>query len=1044
MLEDVYPLTPLQEGLYYHWLRSPDSETYLDQISFTIKGKLDIGVMEQSYRLLAARHAVLRTFFTHDYGDKPLQVVRKDTMPGFEYRDAAAMAGLSMANIRKEDRLKGFNLNKGSQMRLTIWETSAGVYEFIWTYHHILMDGWCLSILMNDFLKIYYSCLQGKEPSLKKIRPYSNYIKWLSAMDKDSSLGYWKNYLSGYSHTTGLPRLLTPEANASPRISKQVLYLEGALRQQIKDCCAECQVTENTFLQAAWAILLAKYNQTNEVVFGAVVSGRPPELEGVEEMIGLFINNIPVRIQLQDRIAVADLLKEIQKQYLQGARHHYIQLADIQAASEAGNGLFDHILVFENYPVQHMSAKQGTSKEAATRPDLQMVAATSFQQNNYDLTLTIVPGDTIRIDFSFNEHRFEPAQIERLRSHIVTIMEQMVRNPWAAAIDTPYLQPDELAWLMEAATGHSSHSLPYDTIVHAFESQAALHPANQALACDQQVLTYAELEELSGLLAGHLRQQYHITKGQLVALKLDRTEWLIVALWGILRCGAAYLPIDPAWPDHRVAQIMEDSQCKCLVDASFMEAFHKDRVGKQQEPWSVTVTPEDLAYVIYTSGSTGTPKGVMVSHAALMDYCNGLLNATSIGACTSFGWVSTIAADLGNTVLFPAFLTGGKLQVYTETELSKPAEMSNKPVDCLKITPSHWKALQGKEFSFLPGACLVFGGEPLTPDVISLLVQQQATCTVYNHYGPAETTVGKLLTPVSLEGPTVKIALGAPFGNNQVYIMDEQLKLAGIGITGEICISGAGLSGGYLHQPVLTAERFVPHPLKPGERLYRTGDLGRWLEDKTIEFIGRKDDQVKIRGFRVEPGEIEQQLLKLEHITGAVVLAYTSDQGDKRLAAYITASETIHPAALQATLAQALPSYMVPAHLVQLPAFPLTANGKIDKRALPLPLELAAAQSEIVGPRNAVEEQLLHIWSDVLGVDPGRIGVKASFFELGGHSLTAIRTVLRIREQMAVDIDLTQFFNHPVIETIATEIENIRWLRETAASTDTSGTTIII
>ncbi len=221
----------------------------------------------------------------------------------------------------------------------------------------------------------------------------------------------------------------------------------------------------------------------------------------------------------------------------------------------------------------------------------------------------------------------------------------------------------------------SSHSLPYDTIVHAFESQAALHPANQALACDQQVLTYAELEELSSLLAGHLRQQYHITKGQLVALKLDRTEWLIVALWAILRCGAAYLPIDPAWPDHRVAQIMEDSQCKCLVDASLMEAFHKDRVGKQQEPWSVTVTPEDLAYVIYTSGSTGTPKGVMVSHAALMDYCSGLLNATSIGACTSFGWVSTIAADLGNTVLFPAFLTGGKLQVYTETELSKPAEM---------------------------------------------------------------------------------------------------------------------------------------------------------------------------------------------------------------------------------------------------------------------------------------------------------------------------------------------------------------------------------
>jgi acyl-coenzyme A synthetase/AMP-(fatty) acid ligase/acyl carrier protein len=446
---------------------------------------------------------------------------------------------------------------------------------------------------------------------------------------------------------------------------------------------------------------------------------------------------------------------------------------------------------------------------------------------------------------------------------------------------------------------------------------------------------------------------------------------------------------------------------------------------------------DSLAYVIYTSGSTGQPKGVMITNRALVDYVYGILNKTNIRDCKTFGLVSTIAADLGNTVIYPALLTGGALHIFSATDVMNPEAMQQVEIDCLKIVPSHWKALQGSNKLFAPRKSLIFGGEQLTKDVLNIIREYHGTCNVYNHYGPSETTIGKLSRQIDMSVPDPLISLGTPIGNNYVYILNDHLQQVPTGVVGEICIGGDGVAKGYLNKPELTAQKFVADPFKEGSVIYKTGDLGRMLPDNTIAFIGRKDDQVKIRGFRIELGEIENVLMQYEGINAAVVLAR-----EENLTGYLVASEATDIATLKTWLGNKLPAYMIPTHFMQLDKLPLTANGKIDKKSLPALEELNT--STYIAPRNEMEEKLVEIWSEVLEVEKEKIGVKDSFFELGGHSLKAIRIVLKIHEQFGIEIDLTNFFYEPNIEALATEMENILWVNEAGDQMPVSDNKIVL
>jgi len=451
-IEDVYTLSPLQEGLYYQWLMSPQGSAYFEQMSYHVEGELNIGVMEKSYRWLVQRHAILRTSFSREWGDRPLQVVRREVESGFHYRDVSGEGGFSIEGFRAADRAKGFDLHRGSQMRLHVLRTGEGVYEFVWSHHHILMDGWCVSILIREFFQIYYSLLQGVTPQLEKVYPYAGYIEWLQGQDAAASLSYWRRYLSGYEGMSVVPkkddRLLRAFAPAS-----MTLRVNGELREAIRVLCGQLGVTESTFIQVAWGILLGRYNGTTDVVFGAVVSGRPAELKGVEEMIGMFINTIPVRIRMPATMPAAQLLKDVHRDYIDGTAHHHIQLAAVQAQSALKQGLFDHTLTFENFPVQSSMEHEINGRKHIKASLLTEV----YDRNDYDFSIVIIPGEQLSFKFVYNEAAHEPSFIMQVWERLLRIMEKLTEDPSLPVGRLDHLSAEEKRASEDAYSGHMTN-----------------------------------------------------------------------------------------------------------------------------------------------------------------------------------------------------------------------------------------------------------------------------------------------------------------------------------------------------------------------------------------------------------------------------------------------------------------------------------------------------------------------------------------------------------------------------------------------------------
>ncbi|NIG56805.1 non-ribosomal peptide synthetase [Chitinophaga sp. Cy-1792] len=1025
-LEDVYPLSPLQEGLYYHWLTARGSVAYVEQMNCVIKGPLNIPALEESYARLSARHTVLRTHFTQQPGKGVLQVVKKTIPSAFAYVDEA---GINSDEYRLADRVRGFDLHAGSQMRLSVLKLGPDMYDFVWSHHHTLMDGWCIGILIREYFEIYYSLLKEQEPKLAVTYPYADYISWLNRYDRKESLQYWKDYLAGYDTISSVPGTAANE-NKGYLSSKSNFVIDGPLRQSVKDLCGKLRITENTFFSTVWGILLGRYNDTNDVVFGSIVSGRPTEVKGVEEMIGLFINTIPVRVRMQDGVTVESLLKTTGQEAIEGVPHHYTQLAEVQSASELERGLFDHILQFQNFPVQQMV--EADMERTDRSSDLSLISSNVMGHNAYHFTCIIVPGDSIVFMFKYNGNIYEETQIARLQEHITNLVARIVENPAATVSELDYLGAAEQQELLETFS-HATNDYPSEkTIVDLFQQQVSKTPDAPALAFNDTVLSYRELDNKSDQLASYLLTQYNIVPDEVVGIMLDRSENMIIAILGILKAGGAYVAIEPDQPKARKAFIMQDTAIKALItqtDYVFELDYYNGgiyAIDIQLEDNIVPVKPvvdlhpANLAYVLYTSGSTGQPKGVMISHRSLVDYSYGVRAKTNIGSCKTFGLVSTISADLGNTVIYTSILMGGCLRIFSAVDIMSALRLSSANVDCMKIVPSHWKALQEPDRLFVPAKCLIFGGEQLTPDVLTHIRGHNGKCEVYNHYGPSEATIGKLLRRIDVAAP--RISLGMPFCNGHVYVLDNQQRPCPIGVAGEICISGDGLAAGYLNQPELTASRFVSNPYIAGELIYKTGDLGRWLPDGSIAFLGRKDDQVKIRGYRIELDEITEALQEHPSVDTAVVLARDSQSGERELAAYYVSSLPLGAEELRTFLSKSLPSYMLPRYFVQLDAIPITSNGKINRKLLPDPETGSGRTGETyVAPETQTESQLIKIWEEVLGLT--EIGVTTSFFNLGGNSLKIIKMSQLVNQVFGVTFSIDRFFEYLTVRDIAQAIE---------------------
>jgi amino acid adenylation domain-containing protein/non-ribosomal peptide synthase protein (TIGR01720 family) len=1024
-VEDAYELSPLQGGLYYHWLMEPASGAYYIQTSCRVQGNVDVALLQSSYEKLVARHATLRTCFVQVPGKSPLQVVKKNVTAAFAYQDVSGEAQFDLPAFKAADCAKGFDLSSGSQMRFTVLFLGNDTYEFIWSHHHIIMDGWCGSILISEFFQVYYSALQGKEAVLDKVPPYAGYINWLNHLDKDNSIQYWKEYLAGFEEVSSLK---AGAKSGKPFLIKNISLPEH-LRQAMAAFCAETGVTENTFIQVIWSILLARYNNTGDVVFGAVVSGRPTELDGVEKMVGLFSNTIPVRIQPAGQSFI-NLLKQVQQDAIAASRHHYVQLAEVQSLSKPGRNLFDNVIIFENYPVQEMVA-EGVGHAGL----LNFVSSdVLYAQINYDFTLTVVPGSTYQFRFDCNGNYFSEEQLDRMGNHLLRIMQEVLANPTCQTEAINYLSEDEQQQLLVDFNATNTLAFDHNTLTALFEQQVQRSPEAQALYYAGNSMTYVQLDAAANRLAHYLLAEYKLEKEDKVGIMLERSDYLIIAILAVLKSGAAYVPIDAQYPEARKEFILADTQAKVLLTQTehlfnleyFTGAVFAMDVqlaiipGESHRP-NVAIDPGSLAYVIYTSGSTGQPKGVMIGHRAIANTVQSQQLLFDVQAGFHHLQFASASFDASVSEIFVALCSGGALYIISDEEKKDPARLcefiAQHAIDIATIPPAYLQLLEVAELKGLKR--LVTAGEAATR---SKAAEFAAYGNYYNAYGPTETSIcGSIFK--NAQGNSIEyniVPIGKPIHNAQLYILDEQMQLMPVLLPGEIYIGGAGLARGYLNKEALTQASFVDNPSRPGERLYKTGDLGRWLPDGNVEFLGRKDSQVKISGYRIELDEIASAALQFHAVKEAVAAVKEDKEGNKEIALYFVPVEDA-PSDLREeirrTIASHLPAYMLPRHLVQMASLPLTASGKINRKALPDPSTLDQEAGEsFVAPTDETAKTLALIWADVLDTGNRRVGLTDNFFDLGGHSLKAIKLISQVHKTFEVKIELKELFNHVTLE----------------------------
>jgi len=1045
-IEDFYPLSPMQQGMWFHTLYAPESSVYFEQLSCTIHGDLRVSAFERAWQRVVDRHPILRTAFMGETLKEPVQVVQRQAKLPLQRHDwhhlSPAEQEARLEAFLRADRRCGFKLSDAPLMRLAIIRLAADAYRFVWSYHHLLLDGWSVPILLKEVFALYEAFRCDQELYLQQSRPYRDYIVWLKRQDLAAAEAFWRRMLQGVTAPTPLVVDRVPGSMPAQEEShdERETRLSAATTAALHALARQQQVTLNTLVQGAWAVLLSRYSGEEDVVFGVTVAGRPAELVGAEAMVGLFINTLPVRVRVPPDTGLLAWLKELQTRLVEVRQYEYSPLAQVQGWSAVPRGmpLFESLVVFENYPVD-------TARQPHSGVEIRDVRA--VEQTSYPLTVVAGPGPELLLRIAYDGHRFDVATIGRMLGHCRIVLEGMVAHPAQRLADVPLLTAAERQQVL-VDWNYTATDYPQGQCLQAlFEAQVERTPDAIALVYDEQQLTYRALNRRANQLA-HRLHALGVGPEVPVGLYLERSLELVIGLLGILKAGGAYVPLDPAYPPERVGFMLADTQAPVLVtqprlveglpalaaqvlclDTGCAALAHE----RADNPVS-GATADTLAYVIYTSGSTGTPKGVAVSHANVVRLFEATHAWYHFGAEDAWTLFHSVAFDFSVWELWGALLCGGRLVVVPYWVSRAPevfyALVGREQVTVLNQTPSAFRQLmRAEETADTAGALalrlVIFGGEALEPQSLQPWVARHGDQRpqLVNMYGITETTVHVTYRP--LQATDLKLASGSVIGcaipDLQVYVLDQHLHPVPMGVPGEMYVGGAGVARGYLARPELSAERFVPDPFgdRPGARLYKTGDLVRYLPNADLEYLGRIDQQVKIRGFRIELGEIEAALAQHPAVREAVVLLREDIPEEKRLVAYLVAGRDPAPSveALRAFLTEKLPDYMVPAAYVLLDALPVTTNGKVDRRALPTPAVVRPELEEVlVAPSSAVEEVLARIWAEVLGLE--RVGVRDNFFALGGDSILSIQIIAKAN-QAGLVLTSKQIFQHQTIAELA-------------------------
>lgn len=1026
-VKDIYSLSPMQEGMLFHYGLDKKSSAYFEQTSFTLEGYVDVKVFEETFNKIIKKYDVLRTIFTYRKTKKPRQIVLKNRESKIYYKDICHLEKEAkhtfIEKYKNIDIEKGFDLERDIPMRISILKISESTYKVVWSFHHIIMDGWCLGIVIKDFFDMYKK-LKNKENILfESARPYSSYIKWIEKQDKEEGINYWENYLQSYEEQAVVPKIKRVEVDKYQ--SKDYTFnLTKELTQRLRRIARRNNVTVNTIFQAAWGALLCRYNNTEDVVFGSVVSGRPSEIPEVENMVGLFINTVPIRIRYNDEDTFSDIINSVQREIIVSDKYNYIPLAEIQANCEVKQGLIDHIIAFENYPLDEGINRLNNRDELG----FSIGEAENFEQTNYDFAITVMPKEEIVIKLKYNSLVYDEDYIRKVGNHIFNTLNQITVNPQLKMKEIEILAEKER---MEILKDFNNTSVEYPrdkTIQKLFEEQVERTPDNTAVVFEDEKLTYRELNEKANSLARKLRKN-GVKSESIVGIVVEPSMEMITGIMAVLKAGGSYLPIDSNYPKDRIKYMLEDSNVHILLtqnrlteklkfEGKIIDLEDIEIYGENNQNLEIINKSTDLAYVIYTSGSTGRSKGVMIEHRSLVNLCAWHNHYYSVSSLDKASKYAGFGFDASVWEIFPYLTIGASLYIIPK-DIRLDIKKINDFFEDNKITIAFLPTQMYERFKEIENnslRALLTGGD-------NLKSYKKCSYQLINNYGPTENTVVTTCYPMSQDFDCILI--GKPIWNTRIYIVNKYNQIQPIGVPGELCIAGEGLAKGYLNRPELTKGKFVENKFDQRSKMYKTGDLARWLPHGNIEFLGRIDNQVKIRGYRIELGEIESNLLKHEDIKEAVVAVKKDEKNEKYLCGYIIADKELKLLKLREYLSNKLPDYMIPSYFVQMKNLPLTSNGKIDRKSLPEPNRKANVELKYEEPRNRTEQAIAVIWQDILSIDE-KIGIKDNFFELGAHSLMVTMLAARIHKEMGVEIPLKEIFKNPYINRMSQYINKAK------------------
>ena len=1047
-VENMYPLSPMQEGLLFQSLLSPTAGTYVPQILLSFSGRVEGALLKQAWEAAIARHSILRTGFYWEQRDQPFQVVYRQPTIAEDIWIEQDWQQLSTAEQKAKldiliayNRTEPFNLNQPPLMRLTWIRTknNAGenCYYLLWCYHHLILDGWSASQLLQEVFQSYFTLTGGISLSNKAtVYSYGDYIAWLGRQDVIKAESFWQRYLQDWAGPVSLPiqrAYAGAHATDSERkhlgkpLAEQRRPLSAKATQKLKAFAQTHKITLNTVVQAALGLVLSRYCDTSDVVFGATCAGRPAELPGVLSMVGLFINTLPVRVQVDRRATVVEWLQQLSAQQAETTDYEYVSLRSLQTLLNNCQSLFDTLLVFESYPV----STEAFSAQANAKADFQLENIRFNEWTHFPLTVLVSGEEQITFTAKYHADKILSDTVGRFLGHLSNAIATFVKRPMRKVSEVSLLCSVEKKQLADW-NNTATDEYPLDrSLPDLFEAQVEKTPEAIALVFEAQSLTYQALNSRANQLA-HALQAAGIGPEQRVAVYLERSLEMAIALLAAVKVGAAYVPIDPEYPAEQIDYMLADADVSIVL---------KDLSAGENQPsknLERMLSPQNSVYVIYTSGSTGRPKGVVNTHKGLVNRLCWMQRTYGLTTGQRVLHKTPLSFDVSVWEIFWPLLNGATVLIAKPGGHRDSAYLAQliqtHQVSIVHFVPSMLAAfLESSEAAKCTTLQQVIcSGEALLPTLQNQFFQQLPEAALHNLYGPTEASIDVTAWQCQPDAPTVPI--GRPISNTQIHLLDSDLNPVPIGIPGEIYIGGAGVARGYLNRPELTAQQFVPNPFSQvstskTSTLYKTGDLARYSADGTIEYLGRKDSQIKLRGIRIEPGEIEAALTGHANIRQAVVIARDDLSGGRGLVAYIV-GEVEQLGDMSQTLSkflkEKLPAAMVPRQFVVLNSLPLTPTGKLNRRALPRPDQ--TAQKAQISPRNETERAIATIWSSVLFMEGSDKSISAddNFFDLGGHSLSATRVNTRLRKHFDIALPLQSAFEHPTVESLATYIDAIK------------------